>query len=360
MDWHRGPGSGEDAAAGVAELLTRAQKELGGPLLGAKFLYDARQMLAATREIERAISKSGTTLYVGFRRAEKLDREAPIYRRLTGQGVQVIAFGTGTPAEVAQVRWVRLPDDHGALENQWFLVTESPEPIGFVGFETSPSDRIGEGGATDPSRTWAGFVTDDARLVGAIVGYLQGLADREAPPAPDGHGTAQSTMLLVATDDGADPAYAVCRRAGLDLARREGAAVILYDRSAESYLVDPYEYGPWTSQNHGPAGDRPLDLPDLLRLGRRYLAEQVDGVVLRDQPAPRSEIASWAAHWPPSRHDCRPRSPSWTTKVPSSTLDRPHLSAGRWRSGAVGGWSTDGHQRALHEQEQRPERGWRR
>jgi hypothetical protein len=82
-------------------------------------------------------------------------------------------------------------------------------------------------------------------------------------------------MLLVATDDGADPAYAVCRRAGLDLARREGAAVVLYDRSSESYLVDPYESGPWTSQNHGPAGDRPLDLPDLLRLGRRYLAEQV-------------------------------------------------------------------------------------
>jgi hypothetical protein len=64
-------------------------------------------------------------------------------------------------------------------------------------------------------------------------------------------------MLLVATDDGTDPAYAVCRRAGLDLARREGATVVLYDRSSESYLVDPYESGPWTSQNYGPAGDRP-------------------------------------------------------------------------------------------------------
>jgi hypothetical protein len=82
-------------------------------------------------------------------------------------------------------------------------------------------------------------------------------------------------MLLVATDDGTDPAYAVCRRAGLEVARREGATVILYDRSSESYLVDPYESGPWTSQNHGPAGDRPLDLPELLRLGRRYLADQV-------------------------------------------------------------------------------------
>jgi hypothetical protein len=274
VDWHRGAGRGEEAAAGVAELLARAQEELGGPLLGAKFLYDARQMLAATREIERAVSERGTTLYVGFQRAEKLDGEAGIYRHLTGQGVQVIAFGTGTPAEMAQVRWVRLPEDHGALENQWFLVTQAPEPLAFVGFETSPPDRIGQGGAADPSRTWAGFVTDDPRLVGAIASHLHGLAD-QAAPAPDGQLTGPSTMLLVATDDGTDPAYAVCRRADLELARREGATVVLYDRSSESYLVDPYESGPWTSQNHGPAGDRPLDIPELLRLGRRYLAEQV-------------------------------------------------------------------------------------
>jgi len=259
----------------VAQLLARAQEELGGPLLGARFLYDARQMFAATREIERAVSAPGTTLYVGFQRAEKLDGEARIYRDLTRQGVEVIAFGTGTPAEVSQVRWVRLPEDHGALANQWFLVTQTPEPIAFVGFETSPPDRIGQGGATDPSRTWAGFVTDDPRLVVAIASHLHGLADRQAPPALDGHEVARSTMLLVATDDGTDPAYTVCRRAGLEVARREGAAVVLYDRSSESYLVDPYESGPWTSQNHGPAGDRPLDLPDLLRLGRRYLAEQV-------------------------------------------------------------------------------------
>jgi hypothetical protein len=275
VDWHRGPGTGEKAAAGVAQLLARAQEELGGPLLGARFLYDARQMFAATREIERAVSAPGTTLYVGFQRAEKLDGEAPIYRNLTRQGVQVIAFGTGTPTEVPEVRWVRLPEDHGALANQWFLVTQTPEPIAFVGFETSPSDRIGEGGATDPSRTWAGFVTDDPRLVAAIASHLQALADQRAPSARDAPVTAPSTMLLVATDDGTDPAYAVCRRAGLEVARREGATVILYDRSSESYLVDPYESGPWTSQNHGPAGDRPLDLPELLRLGRRYLAEQV-------------------------------------------------------------------------------------
>jgi hypothetical protein len=275
LDWYRLQGGSKDAESGVADLLARAQEELGGPLLGAKFLYDARQMLAATREIERAVSKSRSTLYVGFQRAEKLDGEARVYRNLTREGVEVIAFGTGTPTEVPQVRWVSLPQNHDALANQWFLVAETPEPIAFVGFETSPSGRIGEGGVADPSRTWAGFVTDDRRLVGAIAGYLQGVVDRGAPPAMDGHEAERSTMLLVATDDGVDPAYAACRRAGFELARREGAAVALYDRSSESYLVDPYPYGAWTSEYLGPAADKLRDIKELIPLGRRYLADQV-------------------------------------------------------------------------------------
>jgi hypothetical protein len=61
----------------------------------------------------------------------------------------------------------------------------------------------------------------------------------------------------------------------LEVARREGAAVVLYDRSSESYLVDPYASGPWTSQNHGPAGKTLLNPNKLVRLGRRYLADQV-------------------------------------------------------------------------------------
>jgi hypothetical protein len=279
--------------------------------------------------------------------------------------VEVIAFGTGTPTEVSQVRWVRLSEDHDALANQWFLVTQTPEPIAFVGFETSPPDRIGAGGATDPSRTWAGFVTDDPRLVGAIAGYLQGVSDREAPPALDDPKVARSTILLVATDDGVDLAYAACRRAGLEVARREGAAVVLYDRSSESYLVDPYESGPWTSQNHGPAGKTLLDPNELVRLGRRYLADQVaegralglqvgawlargtgpaamadacerlqvQRAILPDKLARRRcEIASWAAPWPTSRPACRPRSPSSTMTVSSPTPDQTDLPGPRRRS----------------------------
>ena len=109
MDWHRGPGTGEKAAAGGGPAAGPGPGGTGRALLGARFLYDARQMFAATREIERAVSAPGTTLYVGFQRAEKLDGEAPIYRNLTGQGVQVIAFGTGTPTEVPEVRGCACP-----------------------------------------------------------------------------------------------------------------------------------------------------------------------------------------------------------------------------------------------------------
>jgi hypothetical protein len=111
--------------------------------------------------------------------------------------------------------------------------------------------------------------------VAAPCDELQGVVDRRAPPAVDGHEAARSTTLLVATDDGVDPAYAACRRAGFELARREGAAVALYDRSSESYLADPYPYGVWTSEYLGSAGDKLRGINELIPLGRRYLADQV-------------------------------------------------------------------------------------
>ncbi|HYN18920.1 MAG TPA: hypothetical protein VEY96_12635 [Actinomycetes bacterium] len=176
MDWHRlGDGDSEAGRrAGVLDLLRRAQRELGGgPLTGTRFLYDARDMLAATREIEAAVRGADTTLFVGFQRAEKLDGEAPIYRGLVAAGVRVIAFGTGEPGRLPGVDWVRLPEDQAALQNQWLLVAEQPEPIAFVGFETSEAERFGRVGVTDPLRSFTGFVTGDRRLVRAIAEYLQ-------------------------------------------------------------------------------------------------------------------------------------------------------------------------------------------
>ena len=178
MDWHRlGDGDSEEGRrAGVLDLLRRAQAELGGgSLTGTRLLYDARHMLAATRQIEAAVRAAATALLVGFQRAGKLEGEAATYRDLTAAGVRVTAFGTGDPSPVPGVRWVRLPEDQAALQNQWLLVAEEPEPIAFVGFETSDPDRFGRVEVTDPSRSFAGFVSGDRRLVRAIAAHLQAI-----------------------------------------------------------------------------------------------------------------------------------------------------------------------------------------
>ena len=178
MDWHRlGDGDSEEGRrAGVLDLLRRAQLDLGGrPLTGTRLLYDARHMLAATRQIEAAVRTAATGLLVGFQRAGTFEGEAGTYRDLVAAGVSVTAFGTGEPQPVPGVRWVRLPEDQAALQNQWLLVAEEPEPIAFVGFETSDPDRFGQVQVTDPSRSFTAFVSGDRRLVRAIAEHLQAI-----------------------------------------------------------------------------------------------------------------------------------------------------------------------------------------
>jgi hypothetical protein len=178
VDWHRlGDGDSEAGRrAGVLDLLRRAQAELGGePLAGTRLLYDARHMLAATRQVEAAARAAASTLLVGFQRAGKLDGEAAAYRDLVAAGVRVTAFGTGDPEPLPGVRWVRLPEDQAALQNQWLLVAEEPEPIAFVGFETSDPDRFGRVEVTDPSRSFTAFVSGDRRLVRAIAAHLKAI-----------------------------------------------------------------------------------------------------------------------------------------------------------------------------------------
>ena len=91
-------------------------------------------------------------------------------------------------------------------------------------------------------------------------------------PAGAGQRVGPAAVVLAATDDGLDPAYQATRQAAFAVAAREGARVVLFDRSPELYLVDPYE----------PArgnGDRPrsslLSQRTASRRGRPYLAEQL-------------------------------------------------------------------------------------
>jgi Putative zinc-finger len=88
-------------------------------------------------------------------------------------------------------------------------------------------------------------------------------------PAGAGQRVGPAAVVLAATDDGLDPAYQATRQAAYAVAAREGARVVLFDRSPELYLVDPYE------QDGGRPGSSLLSERTAGRLGRAYLAEQL-------------------------------------------------------------------------------------
>jgi hypothetical protein len=101
-------------------------------------------------------------------------------------------------------------------------------------------------------------------------------AERDVPqgrPAGAGVGAGPAAVVLAATDDGVDPAYQATRQAAYAVAAREGARLVLFDRSPELYLVDPYEPAA------DGAGRRPgrslLNQRTASRAGRPYLAAQL-------------------------------------------------------------------------------------
>ncbi len=272
MDWtYPRSETGAAGADGLEQLLARLAGEFTGPpLSGTRFLYDDQEMMQATREIELAAAGE---LLVGFQRGEKLARERSTYLAIAARGVSVTAFGAGRPDEVEGVRWVEVPLDVRALETQWFLIVSAPEPLAFVAYDLSPVERFGIGGVSDPERRFAGFVSNDPRVIDALVRHLAGLA-RSGPggsqPTPEIVRVVQgSSAILVATDDVSDGPSRGARMGAVGVAAAVGAQLVLYDRSAESYFVDPYPF-PET-----PEGDRPLEEQELRSLGREYLAEQV-------------------------------------------------------------------------------------
>jgi hypothetical protein len=91
-------------------------------------------------------------------------------------------------------------------------------------------------------------------------------------PAGAGQRVGPAAVVLAATDDGLDPAYQATRQAAFAVAAREGARLVLFDRSPELYLVDPYE--PARGNGSRPRSSL-LNQRTASRLGRPYLAEQL-------------------------------------------------------------------------------------
>lgn len=248
----------------VAALLARAAGD--EPLRGTFFLNDAREMLRATREIERAAAESHATLFVGFQDAERLDDEADVYRDLVTRA-DVTAFGVGEPRhDIDGLTWVSVPRDRHALDNQWFLVLTGKEPLAFVGYETSAARAFRQGPSYNEERSWEGFTTGDERLVGFLRQRLEQARD-VAQQRPE-------RWYLAATYED-DPRYQAVQDAAMAAAKRDGAGLILYDRTTESYLTNPYPSGPWSDEHDALSPGWSLTPAALDAIGRGYLARQL-------------------------------------------------------------------------------------
>ena len=206
---------------------------------------------------------------MGFQRADKLEGESRRYRGLIEAEVRLAAYGEGSlPDTLADLEgiWTSLDRNIHALENQWFLVSSTPSPIAFVGWETSSKSVFGIGGLSAPGKDFKGFVTDDRRIVLAVISHLESVRARTAPAPEPPH--AGRIMAVTSIED--SPEYAALRSRAADLAEEGGGEVVLFEMSAASYLVTPY---PEENQR---SWVRVLEEKDMLFFGRAAVARQLE------------------------------------------------------------------------------------
>ncbi len=250
------------------------------PLEGFTFLYDAREMLSLSRQIENDIrSARAGTLYVGFQNEAKLGPEADRYQRLGDAGVTVYAFGEGVPDTSAArglTSWHSLEPHHARLENQWYLVADGAASAAFVGWEVSDDDVWGRYGVTHPDKKFAGFISDDTRVISALIAHFEELRSSQPAAQLRPPGALDSVLqelspkrAMVLADDGKRSwVQSLLQALSLSSPLRD-CAFYLYDLSAASYLIDPYPY-------QGEDQHHPLSESFVRNaLKREYLADRV-------------------------------------------------------------------------------------
>ena len=259
---------------GVESLISRMERELRGdgpPIEGFRFLNSPTEMLEFSREIEAEVRGSPTAadLYVGFQRADKLLGESRRYRGLRQAGVRLAFYGEGSlPEALADLEdmWTALGRNMHALENQWFLVSSAPSPIAFIGWEVSSEFVFGVGGLSAPGKEFKGFVTDDSRIVHAVIAHLESVRAGTAPVPEPPH--AGRIMAVTSIDD--SPEYAALRSRAADLSEEGGGDVVLFELSAASYLVSPYP------EENRRSWVRVLGEKELSVFGRASVARQLE------------------------------------------------------------------------------------
>lgn len=315
MEWAITKEDLSDAAtSSVKRFIGRMERELrngGTPIEGFQFLNSPLEMLRFSREIEEEILKNpeGADLYVGFQNAEKLAGERRRYQQILAAKVRMVGFGEGDPPDFlagTTAEWVSLPRDRNLLVNQWFLVSSTPVPIAFVGWETSPEDRFGVGGLSHAGKSFEGFVTSDPRVITGLVEYLDHI--REGANNPEDDVTEQTCELppdlmkeaeddsvpvmmgrdhsalrldipiqriLAVTDLHGSSEFNRLRGWAAELAIANASQLVLFEMSAASYLVNPYP------EDNRRQWQRVLTWRELLPMGRAPLARQLARIQAR-------------------------------------------------------------------------------
>ncbi|MEO8458237.1 MAG: hypothetical protein ABI559_10530 [Chloroflexota bacterium] len=161
------------------------------------------------------------------------------------------------------------------------MVSATPEPVAFVGWEVSPEGIWGKGGISSPDKVFAGFVSGDERVVAALIAHLDDVRlDRPGDEISDNRLSeiiqgADPRRIIALVDEGQRPFLKRGLSAIAESAGELGAELYLYDLSAASYLVNPYpsDEGYW-KKPHGASTLRRA-------LGRSSLANLVDAAATK-------------------------------------------------------------------------------
>jgi hypothetical protein len=249
-------------------------------------------MLKMTRQIERAAR--GGRLLTGFQTAAKLEAELTRYAGLIKAGTAVTVFATGAKPEDRRLKGLKyreLEPSTRELANQWFLVTDGPEPLAFVSYEIGNERLFGKGGAATKGKRFVGFITDDKAVVKLLVKALTQTPVRATEPEAPSVRTSSTVRALAASISRAKntparlPAGSVIVAIGRGsdrgaflraaaIARGAKRQLVLVDRSAEGFS-SPY------SDMRGDDASRPV--PNKLfgasvarREGRNVLADYLE------------------------------------------------------------------------------------
>ena len=286
MDWSY-PESGHEA--GIFEIGQRIAQALGRVPDVSRFSYDPREMLRTTREVEQA-GRAGRLL-VGFQTAAKIAVETERYAALLAAGTRLTVFATGerpTDDRLAGLDYRQLAPATRALANQWFLVTDDPEPLAFLSYELGDPESFGVGGAASPGKRFVGFVSDDPGVVALLIAALDGVGPLEPDPVPPAREPSPKATEIAASIT-ADRAVAAVQQEGSVIvpigrgddrrafvaaaatAQRDGRALVIIDRGAEGFS-SPYNDMRGDDASR-PSPDRLVSESMARREGRSALAD---------------------------------------------------------------------------------------